>query len=383
MVTSEMLCAGMPPRRVYQRRKTNGRAGGEREVERHAAPPSPPLPDAATRILEGMAQLLEQHTGNAHRGRQEDVYMQFRRMDPKDFAGTTDPFVAEGWIRSLEVIFRYMDMADADKVRCAIYLLKDDALLWWEGAEKGVNQNTLTWEEFKGIFYDKYFTADVRSRLKREFMSLRQGDLSVAEFVKKFDTGCHFVPLIANDATEKLRHFLDGLRPTIRRDVLLADPTEYQDAVTRAFRAEQSLKDIEWEVQRKRPPPQQQQQQNKKSYTGPQKGQGQSKFQGKMKQSPQEATAVKTEEKPLCKECNRQHYGQCLWGTYKCFKCGGDGHKAKECPKLREPVTGRAFVMHAKEAEPDTTLITGEEMGDVGGLDLDQTRLDSTLPRTH
>ncbi|XP_042404595.1 uncharacterized protein LOC121994720 [Zingiber officinale] len=153
----------------------------------------------------------------------------FRRMNPKDFARTTDPFVAEVCIRSLEVIFRYMNMADTDRVRCAIYLLKDDASLCWEGAERGVNLNTLTWEEFKRIFYEKYFTVDVRSRLKREFISLRQGDLSVAEFVKKFDRGCHFAPLIANNATEKLRHFLDGLRPTIRRDVLLADPTEYND----------------------------------------------------------------------------------------------------------------------------------------------------------
>ncbi|KAG6479236.1 hypothetical protein ZIOFF_062698 [Zingiber officinale] len=250
---------GMPPKRVYQRHKEDGRDGGERE-ERHAAPDPPsPLPDAATRILEGMARLLEQHTGNAHRGQQEDVYVQFRRMDPKDFAGTTDPFVAEGWIRSLEVIFRYMDMADRDRVRCVIYLLKDDASLWWEGAEKG-------------------------------------------------DLG--------------------GVQEDLLR-------------------------------KRKRPPPQQQQQQNKKSYTGPQKGQGQLKPQGSAKQQPQGVATSKTEEKPLCKECNCQHYGQCLWGTYKCFKCGEDGHKAKECPKLQEPVTGRVFVMHAKKAEPDTTLVTG------------------------
>ncbi|XP_073291043.1 uncharacterized protein [Primulina huaijiensis] len=144
-----------------------------------------------------------------------------------------------------------MDMADA-RVRCTIYLLKDDTSLWWERAERGVNLVTLTWEDFKRVFYDKYFTSDLRSRLKREFMTLRQGDSTVAEFVQKFDRGCHFVLLIANDAAEKLRHFLYGLRPTIRHDVMLTDPTDYTTIIAKDFRAEQSLKDIDWEMQRKR-----------------------------------------------------------------------------------------------------------------------------------
>ncbi|KAG6520078.1 hypothetical protein ZIOFF_017108 [Zingiber officinale] len=124
--------------------------------------------------------------------RPEVVYEHFKRMDPKDFSGTTDLFVAEGWIRSLEVIFKFMDMEDAGKVRCTTYLLKDNASLWWERAEKSIDLNTLTWEGFKKIFYEKYFTVDVRSRVKREFMSLRQGDLIVAEYVQKFDRGVTF-----------------------------------------------------------------------------------------------------------------------------------------------------------------------------------------------
>ncbi|KZV58179.1 hypothetical protein F511_35900 [Dorcoceras hygrometricum] len=35
-------------------------------------------------------------------------------------------------------------------------------------AEKTVDADSLTWEEFKKIFYDKYFTPDVQARLKRD-----------------------------------------------------------------------------------------------------------------------------------------------------------------------------------------------------------------------
>ncbi|XP_073307131.1 uncharacterized protein [Primulina huaijiensis] len=302
-----------------------------------------------------MARLPEQHVGNTARVRPEDVYERFRRINPKEFSGTTDPFVAERWIRSLKVIFRYMDMADANRVLCTIYLLKDDASLWRDGAERGVNLTTLAWKGFKRVFIEKYFTVNVCSRLKREFISLLQGDSSVFEFVKKFDRGCHFEPLIANDAAEKLRHFLDGLRLTVHQDVLLRDLTSYNDAITRAFRAKQSLKDIEWDMQKKRPHPQQQLQQRKKPFTGPPKHPGQQKPQ---RQPPREAVP-KIDEKPFSKECYRHHFGKCMWSAYKCFRCGRSEHKAADFPKQKQPMIGRAFLIYAEQVEPDTMLITG------------------------
>ncbi|XP_073067192.1 uncharacterized protein [Primulina eburnea] len=209
-------------------------------------------------------------------------------------------------------------MGDSDRVRCTTYLFRDDSSLWWEGADHGVNIATLTWDRFKEIFYEKYLTADVRGRLKREFMTLRQGDVYVAEFMNKFDRGCHFVPLIARDVAEKLRYFMD---------------------------------DIEFEVQRKRNRAQKSNQQSKKPFMEASKGQGQQKL-----------GAQKNDVKPLCKECNHHHYGKCLSG--KCFKCEERGHISLNCPKLQAPATGRAYVIHAKEAEaePDTTLITGNQV---------------------
>ncbi|XP_073153314.1 uncharacterized protein [Henckelia pumila] len=194
-------------------------------------------------------------------------------MDPKDFSGTTDPMVTEGWIRSLEAIFHYMDLGDVDRVRCMTFLLKDDAALWFEGVEKTVDITTLTWEAFKTLFYEKYYTAEVRTQLKKEFMSLRQGDLSVSEFVRKFERGCHFVLLIGNDEAEKLQHFVACLRPTIRRDVMMAEPVDYAAAVRKAMRSEQSLKDISAEAHVKRSFTHQghPQQHGKKPYQGQQR----------------------------------------------------------------------------------------------------------------
>ncbi|XP_073049536.1 uncharacterized protein [Primulina eburnea] len=222
-------------------------------------------------------------------------------------------------------------MGDADRVRCTTYLLRDDAALWWEGVELGVNLATITWPQFKEIFYEKYFTADVRGRLKREFMSLRQGDLSVADFVKKFDRGCHFVPLIARDPAEKLRHFMDGLCPSLRNNVMMMHPLDYATATTCAFKSEQALKDIDFEIQRKRQQHHNNSQPSKKQNTGPPRPQGPQKPQGQIKKQAQ------------------------------CFYCKENGHKAVDCPKRKAPTVGRAYVMNAEEAEEeaDTTLITG------------------------
>ncbi|XP_073278329.1 uncharacterized protein [Primulina huaijiensis] len=265
----------MPPRRQVGRPRGGGEHrhdDGEGQRQERQGPPPPP-PDMNAQMLAGMTQFFAQFAGNnavaARQTGPEAVCEQFMKMRPKEFSGTTDPLVAEGWIKSLEVIFEFMGLEDGDRVRCATYLFGGDTHLWWEGATVALDMATLSWARFTEVFYSKYFTDEVRSRLTREFMTLRQGDTTVTEFIRKFERGCHFVPLIANDAGAKLRHLMDGLRPILRRDVRVADPTTYDVAVSRAPAAEQDQNDIERDRQGKRPfqaphrPPHQQQHQNK------------------------------------------------------------------------------------------------------------------------
>ncbi|KZV46305.1 hypothetical protein F511_20654 [Dorcoceras hygrometricum] len=145
-----------------------------------------------------------------------------------------------------------MGLANADKVPCAIFMLKGDVVLWWKGAVVGLFLKSLSWYEFKKVFFEKYFTVDARSHLIREFMSIRQGDKSVAEYVRHFERGCTFVTSIATVESEKLRQFTDGLRPDIRHDVNMADVETYSGAVNRLYRSERGRKYMRENYQRKR-----------------------------------------------------------------------------------------------------------------------------------
>ncbi|KZV48570.1 hypothetical protein F511_17111 [Dorcoceras hygrometricum] len=86
----------------------------------------------------------------------DDPQEKFRRQKPKEFSGTTDPLVAESWIKSMEVIFEYLQMSDLDRPRCAIYMLRENAMIWREGAKLSVDLLNLTWADFKQVFFEQY-----------------------------------------------------------------------------------------------------------------------------------------------------------------------------------------------------------------------------------
>ena len=50
----------------------------------------------------------------------------------------------------------------------------------------------MTWEEFRGLFYEKYFNDTVRGAKTEEFVGLVQGKLTVTEYVQTFDRLARF-----------------------------------------------------------------------------------------------------------------------------------------------------------------------------------------------
>lgn len=279
-------------------------------------------PNDTNQVLTAMTDLLGQlvervNNGNGNGAHPEDPQERFRRQNPREFHGTTDPVEAENWIKSLEMIFEYLRLADIDRPRCAAYMLRGDALMWWESAKLTVDLATLSWADFRELFLDHFFTDDMRSELHREFFELKQGDTTVREYASRFERGCYYVPLIGNNAQAKMRQFIGGLRPTIRHDVNMTDPVNYQAAVDKAMRSERNLKAIEDERRAKRQLTQASEARSaKRQATGP-----------------SAVGPVRGSGRPPCKKCGKPHAGECLFGQNVCYRCGEPGHIASRCPR--------------------------------------------------
>ena len=91
-----------------------------------------------------------------------------------------------------------MGLTNAEKVACAINQLEKEAMCWWEVVGQTEDVNTMSWERFAKLFRDKYFGEARLAGKVREFISLRQGRMLVAEYTAKFDELARFAPTIVH-----------------------------------------------------------------------------------------------------------------------------------------------------------------------------------------
>ena len=109
-------------------------------------------------------------------------------MHPPTFTPTAEPLDAEHWLRILEQKFLLLTMTEEQNVRFAAQQFLGSMSACWEtfNAMQQVD-HWVTWQEFTAAFREYYIPASVLNRKLTEFLDLRQGSMSVMDYINKFN----------------------------------------------------------------------------------------------------------------------------------------------------------------------------------------------------
>ncbi|XP_077245553.1 uncharacterized protein LOC143889989 [Tasmannia lanceolata] len=249
------------------------------------------------------------------------LHRQFRDYHPPEFTGVGDPMVADSWILSVERIFDVMACDDEQKIRLASFLFTGEAGVWWRTTVQNYpTATTETWSQFKTRFNAQFFPAHVKDSLAEEFAALKQERLSVAQYGARFRTLFRYAPGYAATEEDRVRKFVDGLRPTLMASIIILNPQTLAEACAKAEVAERSERIVsaaraQSSANRNQPPP-------------------------LKKQKSENENENVSYTVPVCPTCGKRHTGQCLRGRDVCYYCGDPNHKQYNCPRLGRQQNG-------------------------------------------
>ena len=170
--------------------------------------------EALLRILQDMARVLDRLT--APKAPIDTV----RRYGAEEFHGSSmeESEKAEFWLEKLERVLEEVRCPPDQRASCAISLLQDEAYDWWKQVLKSPRiPNPLTWEFFIQEFRAKYVTDMHRDSKWKQFLNLKQRNLSMAEYEKEFSHLSKYAPKLVLTKAFRCRQFKDGLQDSIKR----------------------------------------------------------------------------------------------------------------------------------------------------------------------
>ena len=111
----------------------------------------------------------------------------FRAHHPPTFIRGGDPMVADHWFMQIEKVLEAMEItSDATKIRLVTFQLEGEAKVWWRWARTSRDLEAMTWAEFQELFMGKYFLHTARHAKAQEFLEMKQGVMTVMDYVARF-----------------------------------------------------------------------------------------------------------------------------------------------------------------------------------------------------
>jgi hypothetical protein len=178
--------------------------------------------------------------------------VEFLWTRPTTFSQSKDPMEAEDWLKGVEKKLVIAQCMDREKVLFAAHQLDGTAAKWWETyCNTHVNIDTITWNEFKAHFRTHYVPRWTMKLKKKEFADLKQGGMTVNEYLNSFIQLSRYAPNDINTDEKKQDVFLNGLNNDFQFQLLNTDYADFQHMVDKAIVIENKIKEMEKDGKRK------------------------------------------------------------------------------------------------------------------------------------
>ncbi|XP_073363316.1 uncharacterized protein [Aegilops tauschii subsp. strangulata] len=167
----------------------------------------------------------------------------FQRTKPHSFSQVVDPLEADDWLRTIEKILEIARTEEIDKVPFAAHYLEGAAAICWDNTKTMWHvDDEITWDKFKDKFRKYHIPAGIMKDKQREFLALTQGNLSVSEYLNKFNHLAHYCLYDVATEERKIDRFLGELNKHLRCTLSMLDFPDFQTLVNKALITEREHK---------------------------------------------------------------------------------------------------------------------------------------------
>jgi hypothetical protein len=193
---------------------------GHDQVPRGGAPPPPPV--SLEQLLAMQNELLRRLIENDERRgtecqqpchqERDSSYSDFLATHPPVFTDATNPLEADSWLCTIESKFGLLRRTEYQKTLYAAQQLRGVARAWWASYIATLpNDHHVPWGEFRTTFRAQHLSVGLlRSKLK-EFLDLEQGNRSVFDYTRQFNTLSHYGTYHVNTDEKKANLYHAGL----------------------------------------------------------------------------------------------------------------------------------------------------------------------------
>ena len=148
------------------------------------------------------------------------------------------------WFRQVERVLEAMEITyDSLRIRLAAFQLEGESQILWDWVKFSRDVENMTWEEFRELFMNKFFPASAKYAKAREFLKLKQGNMTVLEYVAKFTKLTHFGDDYLAINMAKVKKIEDGLKLSFRGKIVGHHLQDMDSMIRTAMAIEREIDD--------------------------------------------------------------------------------------------------------------------------------------------